>query len=149
MSRKESSSTYSEANKAWGRLQKQPYPRVLCGSKLHSHPQTLSTEYVHFAFLLTPFILHCRWMTNHHHFPCLVTVITRVGSKVIEMRTRPTLQIRTPSIIIDLEIFVVNIFVVCVNHEIKKYIYINTFYNKWSLWSAHFLYTQYQHRTAS
>ena len=49
-------------------------------------------------------------MTNRHHFPCLVTVITRVGSKVIEMRTRPTLQIRTPSIIIDLEIFVVKYF---------------------------------------
>ena len=33
----------SEANEVRGHLEKRPYLHVLCGSKPHSHPQTLST----------------------------------------------------------------------------------------------------------
>ena len=42
----------SKANKARGHLEKRHYLHVLCGSKTHSHSQT-----VHFAFLLTLFTL--------------------------------------------------------------------------------------------
>ena len=42
-STRERAAVPSEANKARGRLEKRPYPRVLCGSKPRSHPQTLST----------------------------------------------------------------------------------------------------------
>ena len=47
----------SEAKNTRSSLEKWPYPCVQCGSKLYSHPQTLSIT-VHFAILLT---FHTSW----------------------------------------------------------------------------------------
>ena len=49
----------SEAKNTHSSLDKRPYPCVQCGSKLHSHLQTLSIT-VHFAILLT---FHTSWPT--------------------------------------------------------------------------------------
>ena len=62
MSSRERAVAPSKVNKACGRLDKRPYPRVLCGSKTRSHSRTLSKKYVRFAFLLKLlyFVAHAR-----------------------------------------------------------------------------------------
>ena len=49
----------SETKNTHSSLEKWPYPCIQCGSKLHSHPQSLSIT-VHFAILLT---FHTSWPT--------------------------------------------------------------------------------------
>ena len=74
MSTRESSSTYREANKAYGRLEKLPYPCVLCGVKPRSHPRN-SFNVVHTLCSLTLFTLRCTCMDrqSQKHVPRLVT----------------------------------------------------------------------------
>ena len=82
----------SAAKNAHGSLEKRPYPCVRCGSKLHSHPQTLST-YALPSFSL--FTLNGR--LSQKHMPRLLTVVMHMLVQRSLRCVRLTLQISKPS----------------------------------------------------
>ena len=89
-----------EANKAHGLLEKQPYPRVLCGSKLHSHPRNFFNVVRTLCPPHTFYMLCMHGPTVPKHVPRLQLIQTCWFKGRWDAQVRDILQIRTPSLFI-------------------------------------------------